>query len=92
MGVGSIPVVILSACQDMKTIALQFLKHEYSWVVKPLTAAQWAWVSIMAKRHTVAEVLPLRCFIYYNQIAANQKSLSVSPEVKGKTCNIILTF
>ena len=34
LGVGSIPVAILPSCQDMKTIALQLYKHEYSWVVK----------------------------------------------------------
>ena len=30
LGVGSIPVVILPSCQDMKTITLQLHKHEYS--------------------------------------------------------------
>ena len=32
--VGSIPVAIPPSCQDMKTIALQLHKHEYSWEVK----------------------------------------------------------
>ena len=34
LGVRSIPVTILPSCQDMKTIALELYKHEYSWVVK----------------------------------------------------------
>ena len=34
LGVGSIPVAIIPSCHDMKTIALQLHKHEYSWVVK----------------------------------------------------------
>ena len=32
--VGSIPVALLSSCQDMKSIALELHKHEYSRVVK----------------------------------------------------------
>ena len=32
--VGSIPAAILLSCQDMKNIALQLHKHEYSWVVE----------------------------------------------------------
>ena len=32
--VGSIHVVILPSCQDVKTIALRLHKHVYSWVVK----------------------------------------------------------
>ena len=35
--VGSIPVAILLSCQDMKNIALQLHRHEYSWVVKKET-------------------------------------------------------
>ena len=32
--VGSIPVAILPSCQNIKTIALYLIKHEYDWVVK----------------------------------------------------------
>ena len=32
--VGSIPVTILLSCQYMKSIANNYIKHEYSWVVK----------------------------------------------------------
>ena len=34
LGVASIPVAILPSLQNMKIIALQLHKHEYSWVVK----------------------------------------------------------
>ena len=34
MEVGSIPVAILSSCQNMKTVVLYLHEHEYSWVVK----------------------------------------------------------
>ena len=34
LGGGSIPVVILPSCQDMKTIALYLHKYNYSWEVK----------------------------------------------------------
>ena len=34
MTVGSIPVEILSSCQNLKTIALYLHKHEHSWVLK----------------------------------------------------------
>ena len=34
LGAGSIPVAILSSCQNVKTFALQLHKHKYSWVVK----------------------------------------------------------
>ena len=34
LGVGSIPVTILSSSQDVKTMALLLHKHECSWVVK----------------------------------------------------------
>ena len=33
-GMGSISVAIHPSCQDMKTTALYFHKHEYFWVVK----------------------------------------------------------
>ena len=48
--VRSIPVVILLSCQDMKNIALQLHKHEYSWVVK---------IKKHLKGSTQATILPL---------------------------------
>ena len=43
LGVESIHVAILPSCQDMKIVALQLHKHEYSWAVNI-----WALVSMMA--------------------------------------------
>ena len=40
LGVGSIPVAILTSCQDMKIIALQLHKNEYSWVIKIINASE----------------------------------------------------
>ena len=34
MGMGSIPVAIISSCQAMETVALELYKPEYSCVVK----------------------------------------------------------
>ena len=34
LGVGSIPVAILTSSQDVKIIAFYWHKHEYSWVIK----------------------------------------------------------
>ena len=38
--VGSIPVAILSSCQDLKTIALYLHKYEYTWVVNIRNTSQ----------------------------------------------------
>ena len=60
MGLGVFLLQYFPLCQDMKTIAFYFHKHEYSWVVKIrstsevttlpiiLTAALLALVSIIA--------------------------------------------
>ena len=40
LGVESIPVATLPSCQDMKIVALQLHKHEYSWVVKLRNSTQ----------------------------------------------------
>ena len=34
LGIGSIPVAMMPSCQEMKNIAVELHKHEYSWVLK----------------------------------------------------------